>query len=366
LTRGGGQRTGRGYARAVADLPLTSLERRWREIAPPQAVESARAIYELLPALTSAPMPGVTSTAGYDPLNEWHWAQAARVADFAARAPEEARVVIDIGPGDGWPSLPLAATRPGLVVLGVEPSPRRTRACVANAARQGIENAHFLTGDVMALPLARGSADYVVASYSVEEAREPERALAEIARVLRPDGVLRIAYQDWRLPAADLETVSLLQGRGCLLYGYARRMREPALERRYALVLPEDGETARLVAAAMLDLAAAPRAFGETLLVEGSLLGAPLLERLAPLARRSLVVEMRRWTTEWLADVLRAAGFAEVRATAHPGDLARAFARALRARGALEAVAPRFEALASALGEAGGEQAGRGMVTAVR
>lgn len=95
-------------------------------------------------------------------------------------------------------------------------------------------------------------------------------------------------------------------------------------------------------------------------------LGVPLLERLAPLARRSLVVELRRWTTAWLVAALRAAGFREVRATAHPGDLARLVARGLIARGEAEALAPHFSAITRALGEAFAQQRGESMVTVIR
>ena len=48
----------------------------------------------------------------YDPRREQHWADAARVADYASALPEEGTRVLDFGPGDGWPALPLAATLP--------------------------------------------------------------------------------------------------------------------------------------------------------------------------------------------------------------------------------------------------------------
>jgi SAM-dependent methyltransferase len=48
-------------------------------------------------------------------------------------------------------------------------------------------------GDVTALPLASGSADLVVCWDVLEHVPEPERAVAEIARVLRPGGVAVLA-----------------------------------------------------------------------------------------------------------------------------------------------------------------------------
>jgi len=347
-----------------AVLPPTALERRWREIAPPEALDSARAIYELTPLQSNRQIPFVDVP--YDAMREGHWAEAARVADYVAQLPEGGRRVVDFGPGDGWPALPIAAALPGVAVIGVDPSPRRTAVCRANARRLGLANASFVTGDGGCLPLADGSIDLVTAASSLEEASDPPAVFAELRRVLRPGGVLRASYQHWQLRTPEFETVALTAGVDCLLYSYARRVQSPAVERRYTLVLPREGEAAELHREALIASADAPRAYGETLLQAGSSLGTPLLERLAPLAERSLSVELHRWTTGWLVEALRAAGFAEVRATVHPGDLARRFARDLIARGEMPSFAPLFEPATRALGVAAAAQPGDGMVTAVR
>lgn len=345
----------------LAPSPLESL---WERVAPPAWVDSARALYERVPLQAGGNLPFVDVP--YDARREAHWADAARVADYAAQLPAGGRRVLDFGPGDGWPALPLAAALPGVAVLGVDPAPLRVRVCTANARRLGLANAAFVAGDGTALPVASGSVDLLTAAASLEEAHDPSAAFAEAARVLRPGGVLRASYQVWRLPVPELETVSLWQGTRGLLYLYARRVQEPAVERRYVLELPPDGAAAEAHREALVAAAAAPHAYGETLLTPGSPLGAPLLERLAPHALRSCAVALRRWTTPWLVEALRAAGFAEVRATAHAGDLARAFARALRDAGELEAAAPRFDALTRELGRAAAATPGDAMVTAVR
>ena len=349
--------------------PMTALEVWWRALVPPEAVDSARALYALTSRWSSGNLPFVDVP--YDPAREAHWADAARVADYASALPSEGGCILDFGPGDGWPALPLAAALPHARIVGVDPAPRRVEVCAANARRLGLDNAAFVTGDGGSLPFASASFDLVTASQSLEETRDPAAVLAEIARVLRPGGVLRASYQVWALPARRFETVTLVAGRDldggdALLYTYAVRCQDPPHERRYVLALPAEGEAAAIHAEALVASADAPRAYGETLLTRRSSLGAPLLHRLAPFARRSYVVELHRWSTAWLVEALRRAGFADVRATAHAGDLARSFARAAIARGDLDALAPHFDAITRALSEAAARQPGESMVMAVR
>ncbi|MEX2373020.1 MAG: class I SAM-dependent methyltransferase, partial [Dehalococcoidia bacterium] len=297
---------------------------------------------------------------------EQHWAYAALVADFASHLPAGGTRVLDLGPGDGWPSLPLAAALPGARVLGVDPSPRRVAVCRANAERLGIASASFVAGDGAALPLRSASVDLAVASHALEECADPEAAMRELARVLRPGGVLRVQSQVWALPAPDLETVTLTEGADCLLFTYARRTQHPARERRYILVLPPTPAAVEAHIEALLETAGAPRAYGETL-VEGDThdLASSILDRLAPHAERSSVVELRRWTPDVLAEALRAAGFAEARTTAHPGDAAR-----LAGRGAIavgdDAARASFDAVTADLGRRVSREDGAAMVTAVR
>ncbi len=369
----------------IEDLTLT--ERRWRDLVPPEASASARALYERTRLWSSGNLPGVD--VAYDPRQEHHWHYAALIEDFASQMPASRTKgrattsdplsphgerdgvralpllhrVLDLGPGDGWPSIPLAERLDGALVLGVDPSPRRVAVCRANAFRRGARNASFVAGDGVALPVRSGSVDLAVASHSLEECAEPEVAMRELARVLRPEGILRVQSQVWALPAEEVETMTLTEGVDCLLFTYARRSQEAARERRYVMVLPATGPAVAAHREALIETADAPRVYGETA-VEG-LSAVVILERLAPYALASSSMELRRWTPDWLAEALIDAGFREATVTAHPGDAAR-----LAGRGALRvseaAAVASFSAVTADLGRRVSREAGAAMVTAIR
>lgn len=339
-----------------------------------ERVESARAIYELMPSQSDRTLPLVYVP--YDARSEAHWSDAARIADYVAHVPAGAHRVLDVGPGDGWPSLPVARALPGVEVVGVDPSPRRAEVCAANAARLDLPNARFVTADAAALPFEDASFDAALAANSLEEASDPAAVFTELVRVLRPGGALRVSYQDWRLGAPEVETVMFWdgarslegasnEGARVLLATYVRRVQDPPLERRTTLVLPAEGPAADVHAEALLAAAEMPRAWGETRLQPA--LGVPLFERLAPHALRATRVELRRWTTAWLVDALIEAGFATVRATAHPGEAARHIGRDLIASRSADALdVSMFEAIAGAVGRTAGALDGDAMVEAVR
>lgn len=347
-------------------LEPTAIERWFATHLPPAPRTSAEALYALMPQQRGGQLPFVDVP--YDPWREEHWADAARIADYVAHLPADARRVLDVGPGDGWPALPIAVACPEVQVVGIDPAVLRARVCAANAVRLGIGNARFVAGDAARLPFADGAFDLVTAASSLEEAAEPAAVFAELRRVLRPGGVLRASYQDWALLPGDLETVLLWEGRAgtqpVRCFTYVRRVRAVTLERRYTVVLPATDAVIALHEALLLEAAAAPRAYGESVCTPA--LGVAALEKLAPFAIGATVVEMRRWTTEWLVEALRTAGFNDVRATVHPGELGRRFARPLLRAGRMEPFAPLFDAATQALGSLAGSQPGRGVVAAVR
>ena len=86
---------------------------------------------------------------------------------------------IDIGCGLGTESAALA--RPGRQVIGID-----YHADTARTAATRLDGA--LCADARVLPIASGSLDWVCSSHIIEHFTDPERHVAEIARVLKPGG----------------------------------------------------------------------------------------------------------------------------------------------------------------------------------
>ena len=102
--------------------------------------------------------------------------------------------VLDFGPGDGWPSLRMAPFVDE--VVGVDGSARRVDVCTGNARRLGIDNARFVrVSPARPLPFEDECFDSVAAASSIEQTPDPETALRELCRVLKPGGRMRVHYE---------------------------------------------------------------------------------------------------------------------------------------------------------------------------
>ena len=94
-------------------------------------------------------------------------------------------MVLEVGPGPGWFSRELAAAVPRGRLQLLDVQPEMLAQARARAASPVVDTT---VGDACALPFEDATFDAVVATAVLGETPDPERAVAEVARVLRPGG----------------------------------------------------------------------------------------------------------------------------------------------------------------------------------
>lgn len=105
--------------------------------------------------------------------------------------------VLDIGCGPGSITLGIAAAVAPGAVIGVDRETAQLEVARLAADALGVSNATFEQGSVYELPYVDPSFDLVVGHALFEHLRAPAEALAEIRRVLRPDGHVALRSPDW-------------------------------------------------------------------------------------------------------------------------------------------------------------------------
>jgi len=105
-----------------------------------------------------------------------------------ARLVSPALEVVDVGTGTGILAAELA--RLGLRVVAVDRSSRMLDAARAKLEQEQLEAVELRQGDASALPLADAEVDAALAHMVVQYLASPSEAIREMARVVRPGGVV--------------------------------------------------------------------------------------------------------------------------------------------------------------------------------
>lgn len=142
---------------------------------------------------------------------------AANVGGFFTPFLRSGMRLLDCGCGPGSITVGLAELVAPGEVIGIDASADLIATAQGNAARAGLRNATFQTGDVYSLPFADDSFDAVWAHALLEHLHDPVAALAEMRRVLKPGGLIGVR---------ELDADSLLIG-----------PESPALERFFELFI---------------------------------------------------------------------------------------------------------------------------------
>ncbi len=116
---------------------------------------------------------------------------AERIARLVeALQPESHQRVLEIASGPGHVALAIAPRVQSIV--GVDLTQAFLKIARGNRAERGMSNAHFGQADVNTLPFADEQFDRAVCRFAFHHLPDPGRALGELARILRPGGLIVI------------------------------------------------------------------------------------------------------------------------------------------------------------------------------
>ena len=104
---------------------------------------------------------------------------------------EPGMTVLEVGPGNGRYTIE-AARRVGNTgkVIAIDIEPKMIERVTRRAQVEGVTNLEAKIANVYALPFDDGTFDAVTMIAVISEIPEPERALSEFYRVLKPSGIL--------------------------------------------------------------------------------------------------------------------------------------------------------------------------------
>ncbi|CAM5326123.1 Class I SAM-dependent methyltransferase OS=Streptomyces tendae OX=1932 GN=GUR47_01360 PE=4 SV=1 [Streptomyces tendae] len=105
--------------------------------------------------------------------------------------------VLDIGCGPGTITADLAELVPDGHVTGVDRSPEIVERARATAAERGLGNTDFAVADVHALDYPDDTFCVVHAHQVLQHVGDPVRALREMKRVARPNGIIAVRDSDY-------------------------------------------------------------------------------------------------------------------------------------------------------------------------
>ena len=112
-------------------------------------------------------------------------------AELVSRIPRDARRVLDVATGTGAVALELV--KRGHTVVGIDQSPE-----MLAVARQRLPGVELHEGRAESLPFADAEFDALTFTYLLRYVDDPAATLCELARVVRPGGV--VAMQEFGLP----------------------------------------------------------------------------------------------------------------------------------------------------------------------
>ena len=121
------------------------------------------------------------------------WLVDEQLANLKPKSPKR---LIDFACGTGTLTLALAARYSKAEVVGIDLDAELLTAGQANAQEQGVHNVIFQQADVQEVPLPTASFDAAVGQFFLQYPPEPQRAIHEMVRLVRPGGVVQVCEAD--------------------------------------------------------------------------------------------------------------------------------------------------------------------------
>lgn len=138
----------------------------------------------------------------YDKNSRARLAELKKVADtIGGKVPESAKI-LEVAPGPGYLSIELG--RRGFEVTGIELSADFVEIEKKNAAAAGV-SVDFRQGNASKLPLPDDTFDFLVCMAAFKNFSEPQKAMNEMHRVLKPGGIALIIDMNRENTNADIE-----------------------------------------------------------------------------------------------------------------------------------------------------------------
>jgi ubiquinone/menaquinone biosynthesis C-methylase UbiE len=157
-----------------------------------EVCDSTKFMYDEMESQSAQSLPIIYQP--FDMNSRAHWRERGSLFDYLFSTDGEGKKMLDLGPGDGWPSLIIAPFVDE--VIGVDASKKRVEVCRENAEKMKIKNTDFVYVEPgKNLPFGDESFDGIMAASSVEQTPDPKFTIEEIFRVLKTGGRFRINYE---------------------------------------------------------------------------------------------------------------------------------------------------------------------------
>jgi ubiquinone/menaquinone biosynthesis C-methylase UbiE len=169
------------------------------------------------------------------PLAGWLYQRVA--ADVATTLGDRvAPTIVDVGTGPGMLLIAIAARCPTASIIGIDPAEPMRAAAIRRLAHTDLgDRVAVIAGAAERLPFPDASVDVVVSSLASHHWSEPETAIREILRVLRP-GACALVYDLRFAGFTDQELDGLARTAGTERAAITRRTLRGGLLRLFAVV----------------------------------------------------------------------------------------------------------------------------------